>query len=547
MQKIIDSIHFKYAEMSDLRAREIRVDKQQRKVFCTLSYPGLENLDRQMQKDIAAYVKTLVPKSYSATVSFVNDRFTELELKHYITGLLKKRYPLFSVMARDMTVTLGEREARVVFYVNASMRANIDAADLINKLTVTLNEYTVYNVSFEVEQNGESTAFSEISEQEKLVGLAVRRELLKPLRYFGVSNVQKHIGKAIVGSPMYIADIRKPAETCVLCGKISGKTLKASKKDPNMYVCKFTLGDASGGSVNCVMFARFQITDVKAIKDAMGKGEAEAQTLSKTRALSNERKLRKLMDLYEGMEILVRGRIAFNAFSEQLEMTVYDVSKCKILPMNGVQQFNKPVAERYDIVKPQAYDEYLQTSFVNQIIGQSLISNKTLAVLHVNATGFNAVKDKIYSVCAVKVVDGHLTESFFSYVNPETDIDGIDLDKVEASPEIIVFSPTITEIIADLYKFTYECDLVGTNLYEILNIVNYYASPVGYQFTNECIAQSDLLSNMFDDSVFTKKPNCSRLEDVAKCCKVPFENLNFSYNSAMTVARSLAVLANKVK
>lgn len=547
MQRIIDSLHQKFTDMPNLRAREIRVDKQQRKVFCALSYPNVSELDRQLLNDIIAYVKTLVPQGYTAIVTFANDNFTEMGFKRFMTDLLKSKYPLFAVISKGMDVKVADNSVHAVFHVNATMNTNIIAAELTDKLTEYLAEYTYYAVTFDVVVDKEVVATAELSEQEKLVRLAINRELLKPSRCFTVTNVVKHIGKVILGSPMYIADIRKPSESCTVCGTVSGKTLKSSKNDSNMYVCKFTLTDESGGSITCVTFTRLEITDVNAIKENMGKTDSEAQTMSKTRAFANERKMKKLMDIYDGMEVVARGRIAFNKFSDQLEMTVYDLCKCRIQSVGNAAEYNKPVAGEYTVIKPQIYEEYWQTTFVNQIIGKSLLSDKSYVVLHVNATGRNTFKDKIFALGAVKIVDGHITESLFTYVNPEMDVPEATLSKGLTSTDKIVFYPTITEVISDLYKFTCGIPLVGVDLPQILEMLNYYASPVGYKFSNECVSQAELLSELFDNSIFNKKPNCSKLEDVARQCKVPFSDVQFCASSAITVAKSMVAIADNVK
>lgn len=547
MQKIIDKLHQQYADMPNLRAREIRVDKQLRKVFCALSYPNLPELDKQRQSEIVAYVKTMVPQGYTASVTIANDHFNSMGFKRFLNDLLKSKYPLFSVIAKNMDVTVTDENINVVFHVNTTMQTNIEVAELIPKLREYLDGYTCYGVDFDVIIDKENTVVAEMSEQEKLVHLAINRELYKPARYFSVSNVVKHVGKVVVGTPMYISDIRKPSDSCVICGTVSGKTLKASKKDSTMYVCKFTLSDQSGGSINCIIFTRFEITDVNAIKENMGKTDSEAQTMSKTRSFANERKMKKMMDIYDGMEVLVRGRIALNSFSEQLEMTIYDLSKCSIAPIGNLQHFNKPVADDYIVVAPQSYRQFEQSSFVREIIGKSLLSDKTYVVLHANATGINVVKDKIFAISAVKIIDGHIAEEWFSYINPEIDVDEKVLEKANVTTDKIVFYPTISEIISDLYKFTYDAPLVGNDLYHILDLLNYYASPIGYKFSNECIQQSELLSGLFDNSIYPKKPNCSKLDDVARACKVPCPGVTFCKDTATTLARCLAAVANNVK
>lgn len=121
------------------------------------------------------------------------------------------------------------------------------------------------------------------------------------------------------------------------------------------------------------------------------------------------------------------------------------------------------------------------------------------------------------------------------------------LNKAKITTEKIVFYPTLTEIITDLYKFVYGFELIGNDLQQIMGLINYYAAPIGYRFSNSQVSQSDLLSNLFDNSIFSKKPNCSKLEEVTKTCKVSYGGSSFCLDTAIAVARSLVVLSNSVK
>ena len=85
---IINELHKQFKELNDLRAREIRVDKQQRKVFCTLSFPNVSVLDTNLKNAVTNYVKTLVPSGYICIVSYVNDSFNEVSFKKLLLELL---------------------------------------------------------------------------------------------------------------------------------------------------------------------------------------------------------------------------------------------------------------------------------------------------------------------------------------------------------------------------------------------------------------------------------------------------------------------------
>lgn len=545
---IIEQLRRQFENMPDLRAREIRVDKQLRKVFCTLSYPNLTDVDAQMRNEIALYIKKLVPQGYSCSVSFVNDSFTEASFRKLLSEFFKKKFPVFASLGANAEVKLEGKNIKAIFRVNHITEKNAEAALLTDKLSAFFADYTSYCVSFFLSADDSDLPKADLSEQEKLVRLAINRELLKPSRCFAVSNVIKHIGKIIQSSPMYIADIRKPSESYVVCGTVSGKTLKSSKNNPNMYVCKFTLSDASGGSIPCVIFTRFDISDYKTIKETMGKTDSEALTISRTRALANDKKMKKMMDIYDGMSVIVRGKVAYNSFSEQLEMCVYDLCKCNIAPIGNAAHYNKAIPDEYSTVKPEVYSEYVQASFVsNERRSRSPLNGKSYVVLHANATGYNVVKDKIVAICAVKIEDGRISEKIFSYVNPESDVDAYVLDKAKTTVDRLVFYPTITELIPDLFKFVYGSVLVGLDAPKIIDILNYYASPLGYRFTNETEHQGDVFSLLFDLCGHTRKPNCSRIEDVAKHCRVTCLGSVFCHESAVTTARCMVALSNRSK
>ena len=106
---IIEQLRRQFENMPDLRAREIRVDKQLRKIFCTLSYPNLTDVDAQVRNDIAAYVKKLVPQGYSCSVSFVNDSFTEASFRKLLSEFFKKIFPSLPLWARMRKLNLKKK------------------------------------------------------------------------------------------------------------------------------------------------------------------------------------------------------------------------------------------------------------------------------------------------------------------------------------------------------------------------------------------------------------------------------------------------------
>ena len=549
---IIDRLHDNFKDLSDLRMREIRVDRQLRKVFCTLSYPQAQNLDVNLRNQIIDTVRSELPQGYTCSVKFANDEFTDVSFRRVLTDLIKNRYPIFANIPKTkIDVGVVGKNITVVFNVNEVVKKNIELSEFCEKLTDYFKEYTCYEIAFLLRLDTFATSMPNAAEQEKLVQFAINRELLKPSRYFNVSNVEAIFGKPIKSSPMYIADVRKPMENCVVCGTISSKTTRAAKNKPTLHVCSFTLNDGTGNGLPCILFLRLQITDIQTIMDETNKGEAEARTLSEKRMLANDKKLKQVATfLTDGDSVVVRGKVAYNRDGSRLEMCVYDLCKCKIDPVATHREYATKPAEQYLIVKPEDFTEYVQINFVDDKQEESLISDKDVVVLHVNATGLSKViEDKLYAISAVKVSKGHVTERLFTYVNPEKN-DGVDtkmLDACGISQNKLIFYPTLTEIISDIYKFTYGCTLVGNNLGQILDILNYYAAPLGYKFINKTVVQSEMLAALLENSILEFSVNTAKIDDLAKKCKVECPSTVFCGDTSLTIARCMSYLSHNSK
>lgn len=509
--------------MPALRVREIKVDKSVKKVFCTISFPNVKTVPQELKKNIVDCVKSVVPKGYYCSVTFADDKFTELTFRRYLFDYIKKRYPLFNCIDKEKTIVEfpSDDKISVTFFVNEIVKNSIEIADFCNSLQQHFENYTSYCVEIVAEIDENAAVINRVEEQERLVRLAINKELLKPSRHIRLTDVSPHIGKEILGLPMYISDIRSAMDSCIICGKVSNKTLKALKNKPNTQICSFTLTDQSGGSIKCTMFVEFQITDPETLKQTLpDKSENEVVNISRRKMAANDKKMKKLMAIYDTMSVVVRGKIAYSKYSEQLEMRVYDLCNCNILPISSLAEFTRPVPCDYVLVHPTIISEFRQIGFDQTEIVSPLLKGKSVIVLDADVTGKNAMKDKILSVCGIKIVNGHICQRFQTFVNPEMQIDEKLLSKCGTSIEKLPFFPTVTEIVGDLYKFVHGSTLVGSGLQSVLDILNYYAAPVGYKFDNPILERAEMLSGMFDDASVSKKPDCQKVAEVAKACKI---------------------------
>ena len=211
---LIDLLHQQFSNLGDLRMREIRVDKQQHKVFCTLSYPASPYFDNDAKTQITDFVRNRMPKGYLCSVKFAEDVFTVNSFIRNLSDYIKEYYPVFSNIGKQrMEVRIDGKQIYASLKVDGVTRKNMELTDFCQKLSEHYAEYTSYTAEFAlISDEGNITA--NVSEQEKLVRLAINRELLRPTRFFNISGQRTLFGKNIAAMPMYISDLRKPMDSC---------------------------------------------------------------------------------------------------------------------------------------------------------------------------------------------------------------------------------------------------------------------------------------------------------------------------------------------
>ncbi len=544
---IITKLNEKFPDMPNLRVRDIRVDKLAQKVYCTVSYPDSSKLSPDVITAIKNTVAETIPKGYRCETKFANDKFTDSSFVDVLQDVLKKKFPLYSNLKSDkITAQIVGSDINAAFFVSEAVKRSMETSDFLEELNAFFKTYTCYDVSFSVNVDAEAVLRqADVDEQERLVQLAINKELLKPRRFFNVRDVQKYLGKEITAKPMYISDVRKPMDICVVCGKISDKELKGVKNNPNLQLCKFNLTDDSQTTIPCIMFARYQIEDEETLKQTTAKSESEIHTLAARHRAYNDKKKKQFMMLYNGLEVLARGKVVYSAYSQRLELQVYDINLCRIEPLALQPKFERAASEFYVLVHPEPMEEYRQMALISHSDNPSFLTGKDVVVIEANTTGYNVTKDKLYCICAIRIVDGRLREKFCSYVSPEISLPEEVLKKSKITLRKLSSCPTLTEIVADLFKFVADSTLVGVNLSQLLELLNYYGAPLGYCFKNKTANRAEIFSTLFDGSD-ADKPNCSDINDVMKALKIEGDTAN-AEEVATCVARCMSELARRAK
>jgi len=257
-------------------------------------------------------------------------------------------------------------------------------------------------------------------------------------RVIRTQNVDPIWGPHIYTAANYIVDV-KPCKETVLCGKITQLKVhsyipKKGEDKAERQFCKFTLVDPTG-EIQCLVFPP--------------KKAAE-----------------KLSFLIEGKEIVCLGEVELNTFKDQENLVFKPkaVSFCTLPADFKINRIKCEVNNDYHYVFPKEYVDYTQSNLFDakEEISPFLLG-KTFCVFDIETTGLISAVHKIIEISAVKIVDGKMTETFSSLVDPQcliperiTDLTGITNKDVEGAP-------LISEVMPDFFKFSYGTIMVGQN------------------------------------------------------------------------------------
>lgn len=106
----------------------------------------------------------------------------------------------------------------------------------------------------------------------------------------------------------------------------------------------------------------------------------------------------------------------------------------------------------------------------------------TYVSLDLETTGLNPKLDKIMEIGAVKVVEGAVTDTFSSLVNPGRELSEVVKDITGITPQELEGAPKINEVLPELLAFIGECDLLGHRILFDYSFVKKAAVNAGLPF-----------------------------------------------------------------
>ncbi|MCH5147899.1 MAG: ribonuclease H-like domain-containing protein [Clostridiales bacterium] len=290
-------------------------------------------------------------------------------------------------------------------------------------------------------------------------------------RRFNIANFEYLEGDKKRDTAVYLSDLNLVTGEVVICGEITDirERTYTTKKGQEKNYFNFTINDTTS-SAYVTYFLRQRTAD-------------------------------KIRALKVGDSIVCTG--TNEAFNGNLRYTANTIDFGTI-PANFVpeRRTSKPVPMYYHYVFPQSYVDMEQGDFFTQKVVPECLKGQTFVVFDLETTGLNSSPtsgnmDKIIEIGAFKIVNGEITESFSTFINPEKKLSNEIVKLTGITQDMVADAPVYEEVMPDFYKFCEGSVLVGHNIVGFdFKFVDYYCSKIGYILEKRTIDTLHLAQGM---------------------------------------------------
>ena len=443
--------------------------------FCVIKiyYKDGILLPAKKKTELCNFMLNVLPKKYKYEIKFVKNFISEERIFGDFEEFMKKTFP--SITYKLESVKLDGEIFEIKLLIDEHSFAHADDKNLKLVASETFHkkypdfEFKVEYISAEVFVEDKKELLKNIKEEPVDDMMALRR--------IEVSEKINIVGDSIEENAFYIKDKTTPEENLVFCGKVKNikdivikrKPKNENKEETSSEVLSENLEDQTDVESNENITKNEQAEPEIKYQRKLYKWVLEGFTGSVPCVyFSNKETQAKVEKLDQNSEIIVKGNLEEDKFSNGLSFVVKQISYCK-LPEKFeeiiVYHKEKPY---YEFVEPEPIVTYKQDdlmSFMNEDKPCDFLMGKTYVCFDFETTGLHYENgDKIIEIGAVKIVDGKITESFLSYVDPEKPIPPESSAISGIVDEDVKGAPKDYEVLQDFYKFTRGAILTGYNI-----------------------------------------------------------------------------------
>lgn len=374
----------------------------------------------------------------------------ESSVRKAVCAILKMRFPAAAayISPEDVAVVCDRTGGRYTLSVSKGEEALFKSYAILDTLTRLLEKDFCgawFGSLANIEREEEQLTTSLIPQAEFVIG-----PRLHPIAHYSA------IDGAKPERAIYVADLKEEQKGVTVCGKVAFLQEKMTSGGKPYF--SFTVSDVTGTQFRCNYFSK-------------------KATLEKVRSIKT------------GDSVLLTGD--YEPYNGGLSFAAKAVDLGT--PPDGYvpeERTSRPVPAYYKTVFPEPVSDLRQAAmFTDDALPKELTDN-TFVVFDLETTGLNnspsaGSMDRIIEVGAVKIVGGKICEKFSSFVSCPVALPKQIVSLTGITDDMLVGAPPVSDVVADFFRFTDGCLLVGQNVQFDYKFMRYYGEQEGYLFDKQ--------------------------------------------------------------
>ena len=387
-----------------------------------------------------------VPQGFSADVRVLKSVPDEAGVRRAVAQILKTRFPGIAAFVDpdDIAVEIDAGGGRYVVAGGELERDRMAGDGVMDA------------VSAELAKSFCGTWFGEVNFIQKERGEIEREappeaEYVAAPRFFPVEEYEPVDG-AKPSHAIYLADLVKEMTGVTVCGTVSYIEERSTKAGKPYF--SISIADATG-QLRCSYFSKkATVEKVRAIKQ----GDSVCLT---------------------GDNELFNGALSFRSKNVDFGRPPAD-----FVPE---ERPSRPVPARYRVAFPAPVSDLVQgTLFQGKPLPKE-VTEHDFVVFDLETTGLNnspamGTMDHIIELGAVKIRGGQICEKLSTFVACPVRLSEEIVNITGITDEMLVGAPQVGDVLADFYKFSAGCALVGHNVQFDYKFIRYYGEKEGFLF-----------------------------------------------------------------
>ena len=173
-----------------------------------------------------------------------------------------------------------------------------------------------------------------------------------------------------------------------------------------------------------------------------------------------------------------------------MSLTIDKINLCKFPDDFEIEKLPpKSVPSRYRKVFPEkATTLKVASMFDTEKPLSDEVLNATYVAVDIETTGLNPSFDEITEIAAVKIVNGKISETWTTLIDPKKKLDPENIAITGITDEMLQGKPDVKEVIGDFLLFVKDSVVVGHNFVEFdKKFLDKAAEKCEYEFNNDMI------------------------------------------------------------